>query len=264
MPAADKPCGAIAYRNGFTDSIPVFLGFVPFGLVLGAQATGKGFSVVEVPLLTGLNFGGGSEFAAIALWTSPPHIALLIAVTFLINSRHLLMGMTLAPLLRHLPRRKVIPALFLMCDEVWAMSLAEARRRKGLVSLPYYLGVATGLYGAWILGTTAGAMIGPSLGDLSRIGFDMAFPAVFIVMLAGMWKGTRVALPWLVSLGCDPWQWRPCRGDPAFLGHGSGPTYGNGRHRRAAHREWQDSGGLVVFWRSGSRGCVLGAMMSVL
>lgn len=28
----------------------------------------------------------------------------------------------------------------------------------------------------------------------------MAFPAVFLVMLAGMWKGVAAARPWLVSL----------------------------------------------------------------
>ena len=29
----------------------------------------------------------------------------------------------------------------------------------------------------------------------------MAFPAVFLVLLRGMWKGPLMALPWLVSLG---------------------------------------------------------------
>ncbi|WP_431309865.1 AzlC family ABC transporter permease, partial [Staphylococcus aureus] len=47
------------------------LGFVPFALVLGAQAVQKGLAPLEVPLMTGMNFGGGSEFTAIRLWTSP-------------------------------------------------------------------------------------------------------------------------------------------------------------------------------------------------
>ena len=28
----------------------------------------------------------------------------------------------------------------------------------------------------------------------------MAFPAVFLVLLRGMWKGMRAAMPWAVSL----------------------------------------------------------------
>lgn len=176
------------------------LDFVPFALVLGSQAAQKGFSLIEVPLMTGLNFGGGSEFAANELWTSPPHVLLIAAITLLVNSRHLLMGATLAPLIRHLPKRKAFPALFFMCDESWAMGLAEARKAGTRLSLGYYMGVALGLHVSWIIFTAVGALIGPVLGDVTRYGFDMAFPAVFLVMVAGMWKGGSASRPWLVSL----------------------------------------------------------------
>ncbi|TGH91655.1 AzlC family ABC transporter permease, partial [Escherichia coli] len=86
--------------RGMTAALPVMIGFVPFALVLGAQAARKGLSPVEVPVMTGLNFGGGSEFAAVELWTSPPHALLIAAMTFLVNSRHLLMGAALVPHLR--------------------------------------------------------------------------------------------------------------------------------------------------------------------
>ena len=191
--------------RGLVASVPVMIGFVPFALVLGAQAAQKGFSTVEVPLMTGFNFGGGSEFAVINLWTSPPHVLMLVAVTLLINSRHILMGATLAPYLQHLPRRRALPALFLMCDESWAMGLADARRRRSegeapCFSLAYYLGVSAGLYLTRIIFTTIGAAIGPMIGDVHAYGFDMAFVAVFLVLLRGMWRGVRPAYPWLVSL----------------------------------------------------------------
>lgn len=187
--------------RGLRAALPMMLGFVPFALVLGAQAAQKGLSVVEVPLMTGLNFGGGSEFAAIELWTSPPHLLLILAMSVLVNSRHLLMGAALAPYLRHLPRRRALPALFFMCDESWAMALADARRRAAAhISLPYYLGVSAGLYLTWVLFTAAGAALGPMLGEVERYGFDMAFTAVFLVLLRGMWRGARACRPWLVSL----------------------------------------------------------------
>jgi 4-azaleucine resistance transporter AzlC len=182
----------------------MMLSFVPFGLLLGAQASQKGFSLIEMPLMTGLNFGGGSEFAAVGLWTSPPLVLLIVAITFLINSR-LLMGAALAPYLKHLPKRRVLPALFLMCDESWAVGLSDARHRAASghefgFSLPYYLAVAAGLYLTWIVSTAVGAALGPAMGDVEAYGFDMAFVAVFLVLLRGMWKGPRAARPWLVSL----------------------------------------------------------------
>lgn len=186
-------------------SAPVLIGLVPAALVLGAQATGKGLAPLAVPLMTGLNFAGGSEFAAVGLWTSPPHLLLIVGVTLLVNSRHLVMGATLAPWLRHLPRRQVLPALFLMVDESWAMALADAKtshagKFEPAFSLRYFLGVSAGVYVSWVGFTALGALLGPVLRDIERWGFDMAFPAVFLVLMRGMWKGFGAAVPWLVSL----------------------------------------------------------------
>ena len=191
--------------RGLVASFPVLLGVVPFALVLGAQAAQKGLSVAEVPLMTGLNFAGGSEFAAVKLWSSPPHLVLIATMTFLVNSRHLLMGAALSPYIKHLPKRRACVALFFMCDESWALGMADARRRgaagiAACFSLPYYLAVCAGMYSTWVVFTALGAAIGPVIGDAEIYGFDMAFPAVFLVLLKGMWHGARAARPWLVSL----------------------------------------------------------------
>ena len=203
--ATDRDGASGEFTRGLRASAPVLIGLVPAALVLGAQATAKGMAPLAVPLMTGLNFAGGSEFAAVGLWTSPPHLLLIAGVTLLVNSRHLVMGATLAPWLRRLPRRHVLPALFLMVDESWAMALADAKARRGdtsasAFSVRYFLGVSAGLYVNWLAFTALGALLGPVLGDLGRWGFDMAFPAVFLVLLRGMWKGVGAAVPWLVSL----------------------------------------------------------------
>lgn len=193
--------------RGTLASLPILIGMLPFGLLLGAQAAQKGFSVLELTLMTGLNFAGGSEFAAIALWSSPPHLLTIVMVTLLVNSRHLLMGAAFAPALAHLPPRKALLALFVMCDESWAMGVADIARRRAAGLYPsfstgFYLGVAGSLWIVWVIATGLGVVVGPILGDITRWGFDMAFPAVFLVLLKGMWKGFRSGLPWLVSLLC--------------------------------------------------------------
>ena len=193
--------------RGALAALPIIIGFLPFGLLLGAQAAQKGIHAHSLMLMTGLNFGGGSEFAAIALWTSPPHVLTIVLVSMLVNSRHLLMGASFAPCLSHLPPRKALFALFFMCDESWAIGMADAANRRTLgfspaFSMGFYAGIAASLWLTWVISTGAGAVLGPVLGDITRWGFDMAFPAVFLVLLKGMWKGYRAALPWLVSLAC--------------------------------------------------------------
>lgn len=81
------------------------------------------------------------------------------------------------------------------------MSLADARARSAShISVPYYAGICAGLYLTWISMTTFGAAVGPTIGNVEQYGFDMAFTAVFLVLLRGMWKGVRASRPWLVSL----------------------------------------------------------------
>lgn len=192
------------FKRGVKDCLPVIIGMLPFALILGVQGGQKGMSALEMSMMTGLNFAGGSEFAAVGLWGSPLPVLLIIAVTFMINSRHILLGAALTPYLKDLPLKKALPALFFMTDESWAMSLADIHKRKQLglplFSLPYYMGVSLTLYVVWVAFTGLGAAVGPRFGDVEAWGFGMAFPAVFLVLLRGLWKGFAAARPWLASL----------------------------------------------------------------
>ncbi|WP_274585510.1 AzlC family ABC transporter permease [Neisseria leonii] len=189
------------FWRGMKEAVPVILGLVPFALVLGASGVKSGMAVWQVPLMTGTNFAGGSEFAAVSLWGNPVNIGLVVLMSVLVNSRHLVMSLAFSPLLAGVPRKQALAALYFMCDEAWAMGIAEARRHhRTQLNLPYYFGVSCHLYLAWVVFTAAGALLGPLLGNLDAYGFDMAFTAVFLVLLRGMWRGILPAIPWLVSL----------------------------------------------------------------
>lgn len=192
-------------KRGIKDVLPVLIGLMPFGLILGVQAAQNGMSWLETILMMGLNFAGGSEFAVVGLWNDPLPVLLILTTTFMINSRHILMGAALAPYIRHLPKRKLLPTLFFMIDESWAMGIAEAKRREKMgetvhLNLPYYFGVVLSLYVMWVACGFIGAKFGANLGDVGKWGFGMAFPAVFLVLVRGMWRNVQAAKPWLVSL----------------------------------------------------------------
>lgn len=201
--AAASPAPQPEWRRAARDTLPMLLGFVPIALVLGAQAAQKGMTVAELMLMTGLNFAGGSEFVAIDLWSSPPPLLLIVAMTLLVNSRHVLMGAALAPFLAHVPLRRALPALYLMCDEAWALGINAARERRAAgqgFPLSYYLSAGAMMWGTWVAFAGLGAFVGPAIGDLRLYGFDMAFAAIFLVLMRGMWSGFHAARPWLVSL----------------------------------------------------------------
>ncbi|MCF7521301.1 AzlC family ABC transporter permease [Neisseria sp. ZJ106] len=198
------PSPRAEFLRGIKESSPMLIGLLPWALILGVQGGQKGMSWLEMLLMTGMNFAGGSEFATVNLWVHPLPVLLIATVTLMINSRHILMGAAFAPYLKHLPLKKAMAVLFFMCDESWAMGLAEAQKRKaaglGSLNLPFYAGVCFILYITWIGFAAFGAALGPLFGDVAAWGFGMAFPAVFLVLLKGMWKGFAAARPWLVSL----------------------------------------------------------------
>lgn len=142
MNTPQLPSPRSEFLRGILDTLPVIIGLLPFALILGIQGGNKGMSALEMAMMTGLNFAGGSEFAAVGLWARPLPILLIIGVTFMINIRHILMGAALTPYIKHLPMKKILPILFFMTDESWAMSMADIRKRKEaglpLFSLPYY------------------------------------------------------------------------------------------------------------------------------
>lgn len=192
------------FKQGAAQALPMLIGVLPFGLILGAQAAQKGMSVLETVLMMGLNYAGGSEFAVVGLWQNPLPVMLIITTTLMINSRHILMGAALAPYISHLPKRKLLPTLFFMMDESWAIAIARAKQQEQLglapFSLAHYAGVSAVFYFGWIACGFVGSRFGSLLGDLEPYGFALAFPAVFLVLVKSMWRGLRPALPWLISL----------------------------------------------------------------
>lgn len=194
------------FVNGVKDAAPLLLAVAPYGIVLGAQAVNSGVSVIELTLMTAFNFAGGSEFAAIEMWKSPLPILTIILITFLINSRHIIMGAALTPYISHLPKKKIIPALFFMADEGWAVSYRHALKNASKpypdnqLKLSYYMGACLPFYPVWVGAVILGGVLGPTFGDIEKYGFAIAFPAVFLVLLKGMWKGFYSARPWIVSL----------------------------------------------------------------
>ena len=85
---------------------------VAVGADFGHAGGQKGMSWLEMLLMTGMNFAGGSEFAGSQFVGKSLPILLIATVTFMINSRHILMGAAIAPYMRDMPLKKAMPALF--------------------------------------------------------------------------------------------------------------------------------------------------------
>jgi 4-azaleucine resistance transporter AzlC len=179
------------FRSAVIDIAPALVAGVPIGLLFGAVAVAKGMAPLEAVAMSALVFAGGAQFAAVELWQHPPPLLALVISTALINARHVLMGLSLAPKLKGLSRLQRLCGCAVMADENWA--LAERRAGHQRLTPAYVLGMGAVFWANWVLWSTIGAMLGPVLGDPKRFGADFAFIAIFIGLVVALSKGARSA-----------------------------------------------------------------------
>lgn len=177
------------FRQGMIDIIPVEVAGVPIGLLWGTLAVGEGLSPFEAWLASATIFAGAAQFVAIELWRQPVPWLLLTFTAFIVNVRHILMGASLSRHMDRIPKSWRPALMFFMADENWAFSERRALRQP--LTTAYYLGLALPMIVTWTTATLIGALAGHALGDPEAYGFDFAFSALFIAILAGFWKGPR-------------------------------------------------------------------------
>ncbi|WP_170985236.1 AzlC family ABC transporter permease [Roseomonas sp. AR75] len=184
--------------RGVRDGLPLWLGMLPFGLVIGVLADGKGLSFAETVLMSALVYAGAAQLVVLELWQDPVPIGAVIIAAFVVNIRMAPMGAALASWLDRLRGIRLWGTLWTMVDHSFALSIQEQRR--GGRDAGYLLGIGAGLWVAWVV-TTAIGYLGASAVRLPP-GHPLYFAGVaaFISILVGLWRGPRAdLLPWLVA-----------------------------------------------------------------
>lgn len=201
MPQPDSPPYELTRHivwMGFRQLVPISL-FVPvsFGVAFGLAATQTGLEESSIIIMSMLVFAGAAQFAALDLWgTQVPMIPLLITV-FAINARHLLMGATLYPWVRHLSPVKRYGTMLVVSDVNWAMAMhAFSRGQSGLGLL---LGGGLALWTFWVLGTWLGIYLGGAIHEPQRLGLDMVMGCFLLAMVVGGEKSLRMLVVWIAA-----------------------------------------------------------------
>jgi 4-azaleucine resistance transporter AzlC len=165
---------------------------LPFGIAVFAISVS--FGVLARPLMGPVApivmsivvFSGAAQFGALAVLLAGGSTTAAIAAGILLNARYLAMGIALAPSLKGRALSRAAFALPLV-DASWAAS----SRGDGTFDPWYMIGVSIPQYVGWVLGTVAGVLIGPRLGDPKALGLDALFPAFFIALLYEEARGRR-------------------------------------------------------------------------
>jgi predicted branched-subunit amino acid permease len=177
-----------ALPAGARDAVPMVITLVPFALAVGAAMASTG-----VPALTGwssswLIVGGGAQLVAVQALDGGAHAALVVALALVVNARHLLYSASMAPYMRHWPRRWRWLGAYFLADPVYALAIGRFERvnERPAARLRYYVGVAAVLWSGWLLLTGAGVLLAARLP--SGLPLTMAAPLGFLLLLLPMLK----------------------------------------------------------------------------
>lgn len=177
------------FRQGVIDILPILAAAGVIGLLWGTQAAGKGLSPLEAGLMSASVFAGASQIIAIELWRDPAPWFFLTVTALVVNIRHVLMGASLSRHMGQIPSGWRAPLLYIMADENWALS--ERRALTQPLTMGYYLGLGLPMVTTWVTTSVIGAIVGEWFKNPAAYGFDFAFSALFIGILAGFWKGPK-------------------------------------------------------------------------
>ena len=78
-----------ALKSAFPHTIPILMGYIFIGMVFGILLRSKGYNLGWAILMSSCIYAGSMQFAAINLLTSGFNIVPVVAMTFMINARHL-------------------------------------------------------------------------------------------------------------------------------------------------------------------------------
>ena len=165
---------------------PIGLAVLVFGASFGVLAVTARLPGWAAVLMSVVTFAGAAQFAALGVVTAGGSVAAAIIAGALLNLRYVATGIAVA---RSLPGGRVARALLgqVVVDESFALGVAAGEPARPDRKTLLVTGVV--LYASWILGTVAGVLIGPVLGDPRRLGLDAAFPALFVALVWPMLSG---------------------------------------------------------------------------
>lgn len=169
---------------GARATVPLVIGAIPFAVIFGASGVTNGISPAGVLAMSLFVFAGSAQFIGANLYGVLTPVPVIILTTFVVNLRHALYAATLAPHVRHLPQRWLIPLGFWLTDETFVIvanryNEPDAPKYKHW----FYLGSALFMYLNWQTWTTVGIIAGSSIENPEQWGLDFALIVTFIGMV---------------------------------------------------------------------------------
>ncbi|EOS81616.1 branched-chain amino acid transporter AzlC [Dorea sp. 5-2] len=199
-----------SFRCAFPHTIPIFAGFLFLGMTYGIYMQVSGFSFWYPCLMSLTIFAGSVEFITVNLLLGAFNPLQALALTLMINARHLFYGISMLDRYKGTGWKKPY-LIFGMCDESFSINYtADIPADVDRGWFMFFVTFLNHLY--WFSGATLGGIFG-SLIHLNMEGLDFVMTAMFVVIFLEQWLkekrhessliGLGVSLTCLILFGAD-------------------------------------------------------------
>ncbi len=187
-----------AFAAAFPATVPVMLGYLTLGAAFGLLLNAAGFGVGWAALMSGFIYAGSAQFLGVELLTAAVPLAQAAVMTFILNFRHLVYGLSMLEKFRGMGWKKPY-MIFSLTDETYAL-LSSLHVPVGVKPADYYFAVSLLDQLYWVAGSLLGGLLGTAL-TINTQGADFAMTALFIVIAVGQWENAKSHLPALLGGG---------------------------------------------------------------
>ncbi len=185
---------------GARATIPLVIGALPFGIIFGAAAITTGLSPLATIAMSIFVFAGSAEFIGVGLVKAGVSVPIIILTTFVVNLRHALYSATLAPYVKKLPQRWLLPLGYMLTDEAFVVASTHyADSSDPTYKHWYFFGSELILFVCWQIFTWVGIFAGSHFQDATKLGLDFALSVTFIGMLVPLMKSRPVLASVIVA-----------------------------------------------------------------
>ena len=173
-----------ALYAAFPNTIPILAGFLFLGMTYGIYMNVSGFSFWYPCLMSLTIFAGSVEFVAVNLLLGAFHPIQALAMTLMLNARHLFYGISMLDRFRGLGLKKIY-LIFGMCDETFSINYtAEIPPDVDRGWFMFFVTLLNHLY--WFAGATLGGIFGSFI-TYNTAGLDFVMTAMFVVIFLEQW-----------------------------------------------------------------------------
>lgn len=173
-----------AFKSAFRHTVPIFAGFCFLGMTYGIYMNVSGFSFWYPMLMSLTIFAGSVEFVAVNMLLGAFNPLQALAVTFMINARHLFYGISMLDKYKGTGIKKFY-LIFGMCDESFSINCsADIPKDVDKGWFMFFVTLLNHMY--WVSGATMGGIFG-SLITIKLEGLDFVMTAMFVVIFLEQW-----------------------------------------------------------------------------